>query len=177
MLNGRQILWLVYQRFRVHKTQAAMLTREHLFSVKLSNDSLREFLNIWDEVMLEMTDEIEEGPLAMRFRKGLDLAAVMREYLKQYDMDRFKSGEDNDYRELYNLAQRIVAERLLSGNSGALDPNAKGKGKGAPGKGEKEKGKANIKIQPRNESITRRLSSMVHLWKMSTRRRLSLFPP
>ena len=135
MLNGRQILWLVYQRFRVHKTQAAMLTREHLFAVKLSNDNLREFLNIWDEVTLEMTDEIDEGTLAMQFRKGLDLATVMKDYLKQYDMDRFKTGEENNYRELYNLSQRIVDEGLLTGNSKALDPNAKGKGKGAPGKG------------------------------------------
>jgi hypothetical protein len=135
MLNGRQILWLVYQRFRVHKTQAAMRTREHLFAVKLSNDNLKEFLNSWDEVMLEMIVEIDEGTLAMQFRKGFDLATVMKDYLKQHDMDRFKTAKENAYRDLYNLARRIVDERLLSGNSNALDPTAKGKGKCAPGKG------------------------------------------
>ena len=41
--------------------------REHLFAIKLSNDNLREFLNSWDEVMLEMTDEVDEGTLAMQF--------------------------------------------------------------------------------------------------------------
>ena len=79
MLNGRQILWIIYQRFRVHKTQAAMLTREHLFAIKLSNDNLREFLNSWDEVMLEMTDEVDEGTLAMQFRKGIDQATIMKD--------------------------------------------------------------------------------------------------
>ena len=108
-----------------------MLTREHLFAVKLSNDNLSEFLNSWDEVMLEMIDEIDEGTLAMQFRKGFDL----KDYLKQYDMDRFRTGEENNYRALYHLAQRIVDERLLSGNSIALDPTAKCKGKGATGKG------------------------------------------
>ncbi len=73
-----------------------MLTREHLFAVKLSNDNLSEFLNSWDEVMLEMIDEIDEGTLAMQFRKGFDL----KDYLKQYDMDRFRTGEENNYREL-----------------------------------------------------------------------------
>ena len=110
MLNGRQILWLVYQRFRVHKTQAAMLTREHLFAIKLNNDNLREFLNSWDEVMLEMTDEVDEGTLAMQFRKGIDQATIMKDYLKQYDMNRFSTGEESSYRDLYNLSQRIIDE-------------------------------------------------------------------
>ena len=83
MSNGRQILWLAYQRFRVHKTQAAMLTREHLFAIKLNNDILREFLDSWDEVMLEMTDEVDEGTLAMQFRKGIDQATIMKDDLKQ----------------------------------------------------------------------------------------------
>jgi DNA polymerase III delta prime subunit len=108
MLNGRQILWLVYQRFRVHKTQAAMLTREHLFAIKLNNDNLREFPNSWDEVMLEMTDEVDEGTLAMQFRKGIDQATIMKDYLRQYDMNRFNTGEENSYRDLYNLSQRIM---------------------------------------------------------------------
>ena len=93
-----------------------------------------------------MTDEIDEGTLAMQFRKGLDLAIVMKDCLKQYDMDRFKTGEENNYREMYNLSQRIVDEGLLTANSRALDPNAKGKGKSAPGKGG-EKGKNKGKPQ------------------------------
>ena len=140
MLNGRQILWIIYQRFRVHKTQAAMLTREHLFAIKLSNDNLREFLNSWDEVMLEMTDEVDEGTLAMQFRKGIDQATIMKDYLKQYDMNRFSTGEESSYRDLYNLSQRIIDEGLLAGNSKALHPESKGQGKAAPGKGG-EKGK------------------------------------
>ncbi len=109
--------------------------REHLFAIKLSNDNLREFLNSWDEVMLEMTDEVDEGTLAMQFRKGIDQATIMKDYLKQYDMNRFSIGEESSYRDLYNLSQRIIDEGLLAGNSKALNPDSKGRGKAAPGKG------------------------------------------
>jgi hypothetical protein len=69
----------------------------------------------------------------------------MKDYLKQYDMNRFQTGEENSYRDLYNVSQRIIDEGLLAGNSKALNPESKGRGKAAPGKGGEKRKKGPTK--------------------------------
>ena len=69
MLNGRQMTWLIYSRYRVHVTQDALMRRENLLSVELKkNDNLKNFLNDWDEVLLEMSEFVDDGMLATLFR-------------------------------------------------------------------------------------------------------------
>ena len=72
MLNGRQILWLIYQRYRVSLSAANMLNRDHLFSLYCKKDNLVQFINDWNEVIMEITDEIDYGTLTYYFRRGLN---------------------------------------------------------------------------------------------------------
>ena len=63
MLNGRQYFWLVCQRYRVSATAAQKLNRDHLFAVTCRNDNLVQFINDWNEAIMDVTDDIDYGTL------------------------------------------------------------------------------------------------------------------
>ena len=91
----------------------------------------------------------------------------MKDYLKQYDMDRFKTSEDIDYRYMYNMVQRVLGENILKKNDkdsansnsdwrwggGSLSESARA----APAKVKpKAKPKAKPEAKPKAESKSRR---------------------
>ena len=51
MVSGRQILFLVDQRYKMSEADGAVFDTEHLFSVTLKGDRLTEFLANWDQVL------------------------------------------------------------------------------------------------------------------------------
>ena len=45
--------------------------------VQLRNDNLKAFLNDWNEVLLEMSEFVDDGMLATLFRTQLDSCTLM----------------------------------------------------------------------------------------------------
>ena len=81
-LNGRQVLWLIYQRYRVSRTASVNMTREHLYKIELKNDNLPQFINDWNELMTNIVEHIDEGTLAYHFRKQIDKSSLMKRFFE-----------------------------------------------------------------------------------------------
>ena len=53
--RGRQIAFMIYDRFRVTGAHGTVLGYADLFSVTLHDDNIQEFDTRWDEVLLSMS--------------------------------------------------------------------------------------------------------------------------
>ena len=146
ILTGAQVAWLVYQRYRVHASKAALMRREHLLQVQLRSDNLKMFLNDWNEVLHEMSEFVDDGMLATLFRAQLEICTLIVPKLEQYAWERFKTGNPNDYAELYDLVIKVLEQKRIASNILAIRSKQlgyprvalpageqfKGKGKGTP---------------------------------------------
>ena len=59
--------------------------------VELKNDNLRSFLNEWDEVLMEMSEHVDDGMLTTLFRTQVEKSSLMVPKLELYDWGRFES--------------------------------------------------------------------------------------
>ena len=73
-LRGRQIAYLIYDRFRVTGTHDSVENYTDLFTIVLRNDDIQEFDSMWDGILLSMTriphDDILEGLYKLRIRES-----------------------------------------------------------------------------------------------------------
>ena len=106
MFKFKKITWLAYQKYRVHTAEPALMRREHLMQVQLQNDNLKAFLNDWNEVLLEMSEFVDDGMLATLFRTQLDACTLMTTILENYDWERFKTGAAQDMQSCMNLPRK-----------------------------------------------------------------------
>ena len=64
-LRGRQIAYLIYDRFRVHGSHDSVKSYTDLFTIVLRNDDFQEFDSKWSGILLSLTkiphDDILEG--------------------------------------------------------------------------------------------------------------------
>ena len=55
-LGGRQVLWMVRQKFKTHKTSTFMSTKQVFYDLKLENDNPKRYMNQWTKILLELGD-------------------------------------------------------------------------------------------------------------------------
>ena len=53
-MNGRQILLMVYQHFRITETEGHIMDFQDLMSVKMYGDDMNGFFMGWESVMVNM---------------------------------------------------------------------------------------------------------------------------
>ena len=63
MLAGRQILFMVDQRFKMSERDNSVYETEHLFSIKMKGDRLQEFVTTWDQVLSGLDKAPDEQTL------------------------------------------------------------------------------------------------------------------
>ena len=82
-------------------TAANKLNRDHLFAITCRQDNLVQFINDWNEVIMDVTDDIDYGTITYYFREGLNKASIMKPYLRMYDLRNFETQPEDDYCYLY----------------------------------------------------------------------------
>ena len=86
-LRGRQIVYMMYNYFRVSSAHGTVLDYADLFSITLRNDDFQEFGTRWDEIPLSMTkiptDEVLDSHYKLRIRESDQPKTV----LELYDME------------------------------------------------------------------------------------------
>ena len=83
-LRGRQIAYLIYDHFRITKTNNSVENYADLFTISLRNDDIQEFDSKWDGSLLSLTkiphDDILEGLYKLRIRESEKLKTVSELY-------------------------------------------------------------------------------------------------
>ena len=83
-LRGRQIVFLIYEYFRVTGANESVESYADLFTKVLRNDDIQEFDTKWDEILLSMTqipsDDIVENLYKLRIRESDKLKTLLELY-------------------------------------------------------------------------------------------------
>ena len=53
-LSGRQVLWLIFQDFKVSEATGALFSFRDLNNTHMKGDNIREFLTQWDYLLLNL---------------------------------------------------------------------------------------------------------------------------
>ena len=82
-LRGRQIVYLIYEYFRVTGAHDSVENYADLFTISFRNVSIPEFDSQWDGILLSMTkiphDDILEGLYQLRIRESEKLKTVLEQ--------------------------------------------------------------------------------------------------
>ena len=123
-LRGRQIVYLIYDHFRVTGSHDSVENYTDLFTIVLRNDDIQEFDSKWDGILLSMTeiphDDILEGLYKFRIRESEKLKTV----LELYDLDWIKEvkmfDSVNDL-SLRHLEKEFLIPSMTFGIANAFD--------------------------------------------------------
>ena len=111
-LKGRQLLWTVYEDYKVDPKSAVLFKMIDLVRTKLHGDNLAELLATWDNVMIHIGESIVDTDLKVSIsEQQMEKSVKMTEYFKMYQ--RAPEGRENrTYKFLYDSAKLIAnAER------------------------------------------------------------------
>ena len=108
----RQIVYMIYDYFRVTGAHDTVLDYAELFSATLRDDKFQEFDTRWDEVLLSMSktpsDEILECRHKLRIRESDQLQNV----LEFYDIKIHQKTSVPNYQKLKTMVKRRKDQKL-----------------------------------------------------------------
>ena len=111
-LRGRQIAYLIYEKFRVTGANDSVENDADLLTIALRNDDIQEFDSKLDGILLSMTkipsDDILEGLYKLRIRESEKLKTVLELYKKEIHQK--KAGPD--YHRLKRMVKRSIEQSL-----------------------------------------------------------------
>ena len=93
LVRGRQLLWMVYSRFKVSEEAGALYEYDinDLSAVSLKGDkNLEEFINNWDATLVGLTEAQPETNLEVLFLKQLRKCDCLKHDLAYYDRLHFR---------------------------------------------------------------------------------------
>ena len=107
-LRGRQIAYVIYDYFRVTRTDDSVENYTDLFTIVLRNDDFQEFDSKWDGILLSLTkippDDILEGLYELRIRESDKLKTV----LELYDLETHQKKIGPDYHRSKTMVKRSI---------------------------------------------------------------------
>ena len=120
---GRQIVYLIYEYFRVTGANDSVENYAGLFTIGLRNDDIQEFDSKWDEILLSMTkipsDDILEGLYKLRIRESEKLKTV----LELYDLEIHQKKAGPDYHRLKIMVKGSIEQNVRMKNFGIRNGN------------------------------------------------------
>ena len=121
--RGRQIVYLIYDYFRVTGSHDSVEKCTDLFTIVLRNDDIQEFDSKWDGILLSMTkiphDDILEGLCKLRIREFEKLKTV----LELYDLETHQKKLEPDYHRLKTMVTRSIEQEIRKKNFGSRNGN------------------------------------------------------
>ena len=110
-LGGRELLWWVYNHFKLKDTDGAMLEYRDLTNVTMKGDNLQAFINDWDYVMLGVKDVPGEKMLEEMFRTQLQKCSSMQTHMALYEQDVLFKRQVRSYENLRFVVDTLLEEK------------------------------------------------------------------
>ena len=91
-LRGRQIAYMIYDRFQATGAYEAVLGPSALFNIHLQNDDVQDFVSKWDEVLLATSEipreNVLEGVYKMKLQGSEKIQIVLALYNQELSRDK-----------------------------------------------------------------------------------------
>ena len=105
MLKGRQILWLIVQKFKRDEVDGSMQDITDLQNVELKGDNLHAFLNDWDYVLEGIDEMPSERQLERLFFTQLSKSKQLEHEVALYKQDINHKGAERSYERLRKMVE------------------------------------------------------------------------
>lgn len=122
MLKGRQIAWIVFERFKLNEEHGYVLDFEDLFNLELKNNNTRAFLNDWEQVYIGLKEIPPESVLESLFRRQVEKTDDLKELLALYNQDVTQRGESRSYAKLKTMVENHLEQKRRSKNRDDMRP-------------------------------------------------------
>ena len=149
-LNGRQIAWLIRQKFIIAGVVTNSITHYKLHTLVLEGDNVAKYLNKFDVLMLDLeVGAITEETKEHLFSEQISRSVQLKEITDRYEIETQKGTAQRSYAELraevdlhFVVKRRIATTKKFKQGSTGVAYNAsgnttqtKGQSKGTSGKG------------------------------------------
>ena len=81
MLSGRQIAYRIFEHFSLPAASKEQLDVNHLYTLELKNDNLKQFSSRWDEIIIQLPVEPSDVWVEPMYRKQLEKSVQFSPYL------------------------------------------------------------------------------------------------
>ena len=139
MIKGRQIFWLILQRFKLSDIDSSLQEWKALAKVELKGDNLVAFMNDWDYVLAGIDEMPTEKYLEHLFFQQLSKSKQLEQPIALYKQAIAHEGAPRSYQRLLTMVAIHIEERQMAKMRDQVDNNgqrahaAKGKGKTGSG--------------------------------------------
>ena len=81
VLSGRQIAYRIFEHFSLPAASKEQLDVNHLYTLELKNDNLKQFSSRWDEIIIQLPVEPSDVWVEPMYRKQLEKSVQFSPYL------------------------------------------------------------------------------------------------
>ena len=116
LLNGRQMAWLMYNHFRIHKVDKGIAEFEDFLYLELKGDNLAKFWHEWEMLYLAAEKLPEPEVLLSFFRRQLEKSKQLEGPLDLLRQDFIYKGVEPTYDQLVTLVKFHLDEQRVKKN-------------------------------------------------------------
>ena len=133
-LKGRQVLWLIFEFYKVADVEGGINSMRDLLSVAMRGDNLTAFMNDWETTIMNMKTQPDEVMLTALFFQQIHRHPGLRDHMAY--LERLPSDhKERQYPALFDLVRKHLELKLRQRNR---DDLARGRGQGRPAAPAKE---------------------------------------
>ena len=115
-LTGRQVLWLIYEHFKINRHDQILTDMHKLQHTVLAGGNLREFKYSWDDVIGKSTQRPTEEILHTFFLLQIDQLPQSHDFWFEYKMWQRLPQADQTYDSISELVDKYLRDRLQQDN-------------------------------------------------------------
>ena len=104
--RGRQIVYLIFEYFRVTGANDSVENYADLFTISLRNDVIQEFDSKWDGILLSMTQIRSYVILESLYKLRIRGSEKIKTVLELYDLEIHQKKLGPDYHRLKNHGEK-----------------------------------------------------------------------
>ena len=116
VLNGRQVAWLMYNHFRIHKVDKGIAEFEDFLYLELKGGNLAKFWHDWEMTYLAAEKVPEPEVLLCFFRRQLERSKQLEGPLDLLRQDFIYKGIEPSYDQLVTLVKFHLDEQRVKKN-------------------------------------------------------------
>lgn len=116
MIKGRQILWLIYEQYKLNVIDGNHLNLTDLYAVQLHGDNVVAFLNDWDGCISQLVRLPPPEEMEHLFLRQLKRSRQLELTISLYEQDVSLRGEERSYERLRKMINTYLATKKLDNN-------------------------------------------------------------
>ena len=110
-INGRQLIWLVFQDYKRPELDIAMLDFDDLMAHEIKGENLSAYINKLDKILLQIVERPSDAILESLLLKNVRKCAHFAPVLALYEYEHLHKGGPKSYESLLQVVRNHIAYR------------------------------------------------------------------